>query len=52
MAILVLLILPTVALSYFIKPIWLREKRADFLNTKRPNIEGKISMKWKFGERN
>lgn len=41
-----------VALSYFIKPIWLREKRADFLNTKRPNIEGKISMKWKFWERN
>lgn len=37
--------------SYFIKPIWLREKRADFLNTKRPKEEGKISMKWKFWER-
>ena len=39
------------ALSYFVKPIWKREKRADFLNTKRPIEEGKISMKWKFGGR-
>ena len=39
------------SLSYFIKPIWKRETRADFLNTKRPREEGKISMKWKFWER-
>ena len=39
------------SLSYFVKPIWRRETRADFLNTKRPREEGKISMKWKFGER-
>lgn len=37
--------------SYFIKPIWKREKRADFLNTRKPNSEEKISMKWKFWER-
>ena len=38
--------------SYFIKPIWKREKRANFLNTKKPESENKISMKWKFWERN
>ena len=37
--------------AYFIKPIWKREKRADFLNTKKPYSEDKISMKWKFWER-
>lgn len=36
------------SISYFMKPIWKREKRADFLNTKRPKEEHKISMKWKF----
>lgn len=36
------------SISYFLKPIWKREKRADFLNTKRPREEEKISMKWKF----
>lgn len=40
------------SISYFVKPIWLREKRADFLNTKRPKEAEKISMKWKFWERN
>ena len=39
------------SLSYFVKPIWKRDLRADFLNTKRPREEGKISMKWKFWER-
>lgn len=39
------------SLSYFIKPIWRRESRADFLNTKRPIQEGKISRPWKFWER-
>ena len=38
--------------SFFIKPIWKRESRADFLNTKRPLQEGKISKKWQFWERN
>lgn len=38
--------------SYFVKPIWRREKRADFLNTKRPKEDGKISRQWKFWERN
>ena len=37
--------------SYFVKPIWKREKRADFLKTKRPALENKISMKWKYFER-
>lgn len=36
--------------SYFIPPIWRREKRADFLNTKKPRSQAKISMKWKFGK--
>ena len=39
------------SLSYFIKPIWAREARADFLNTKRPKQEGKFSRLWKFWER-
>ena len=34
--------------SYFVPPMWHREKRADFLNTKQPRSQGKISMKWKF----
>ena len=38
--------------SYFIPPMWHREKRADFLNTKHSRSQGKISMKWKFSERN
>lgn len=40
------------SLSYFVKPIWKRELRADFLNTKRPAQESKISKKWQFWERN
>lgn len=35
-------------ISYFIPPIWKKEKRADFLNTKHSQSEAKISMKWKF----
>ena len=34
--------------TFFVRPIWKREKRAKFLKTKKPNAEGKISMKWKF----
>ena len=37
--------------SYFVKPIWKREKRADFLNTKKPSSESIISRKWKYIER-
>ena len=36
--------------SYFIPPMWKRETRADFLNTKHPRSQGKISMNWKFGK--
>ena len=34
--------------SFFIRPIYKREKRSNFLNTKRPNQEEPISMKWKY----
>ena len=37
--------------SYFVPPMWKREKRADFLKTKKPKSQEKISMKWKFLER-
>lgn len=30
-----------------VKPVWKREKRNSFLNTKKPNIEEHISMKWR-----
>lgn len=33
--------------GYFFSPLWRREKRSDFLNTKRANKQDKISMKWK-----
>ena len=34
--------------TYFVPPMWHREKRADFLNTKYSKSQEKISMKWKF----
>ncbi len=34
--------------SYFLKPIWRREKRADFLNTKKQRAQKHISMKWRY----
>ena len=34
--------------SYFVPPMWHREKRADFLNTKRPSSQAKITRKWKY----
>ena len=34
--------------SYFMPPLWNREKRPDFLNTKRPQKEERVSMKWKY----
>ena len=33
---------------YFVPPMWKREKRANFLNTKKEKSQEKISMKWKF----
>ena len=32
--------------GYIVKPIWKREKRSRFLNTKRPQSEPKYSMNW------
>ena len=37
--------------SFFVKPIWKREKRSDFLSTKKPYDEEPISMKWKKPQR-
>lgn len=34
--------------SYFVSPIWKKEKRAESLNAKNPFFQDKISMKWKF----
>ena len=34
--------------AYFLPPLWNREKRSDFLNTKRPYSQHRISMKWKY----
>ena len=31
----------------FLSPIWKREKRSDFLNTKKSDSQEKISQKWK-----
>lgn len=33
--------------SYFLNPIWQREKRSDYLNTKRRFKQDSFSMKWK-----
>lgn len=33
--------------NLYIEPVWKREKRSTFLNTKKPNIENHISMKWR-----
>ncbi len=33
--------------GYFFSPMWTREKRSDFLNTKRQNKQANYSMKWK-----
>lgn len=38
--------------SYFMPPMWQREKRADFLNTKHSKAQDQISMKWKFWKGN
>lgn len=33
--------------GYFLSPFWKREKREDYLNTKRVNKEAELSMKWR-----
>jgi len=33
--------------GYFLEPVWRREKRADYLNTKKVDSQNHISMKWK-----
>lgn len=37
--------------KYLLSPIWKREKRADFLNSKNSKVQEHISMKWKFGNK-
>lgn len=34
--------------SYFLPPIWKREYRAQYLDTKKDKKQEKIAMKWKF----
>ena len=34
--------------GYFLEPIWRREKRADYLNTKKEKSQNHISMKWRY----
>lgn len=36
--------------TLYLKPVWKREKRSQFLNTKKPNLENHISMKWRKNE--
>lgn len=33
--------------SFLVQPVWKREKRNSYLNTKKPSIEEHISMKWR-----
>ena len=33
--------------NLYMEPVWKREKRSRILNTKKPNIEEHISMKWR-----
>ncbi len=34
--------------GYFISPIWKREKRPDYLNSKKKNAQNHISMEWRY----
>lgn len=34
--------------GFFLTPTWKREKRADFLDTKRKDRQEHISMKWRY----
>lgn len=33
--------------GYFLEPVWRREKRDDYLNTKKSDAQSHISMRWK-----
>lgn len=37
--------------TMYVNAVWKREKRNSFLNTKKPNMESHISMKWRKNER-
>ncbi len=37
--------------SLHVDPVWKREKRSPFLNTKKPDTESHISMKWRKNEK-
>lgn len=37
--------------GFLLSPAWKREHRADFLNTKRPKKQNKISMLWKYSHK-
>ncbi len=37
--------------TMYMNPVWRREKRNSFLNTKKPNVENHISMKWRQNEK-
>lgn len=37
--------------GYFLKPIWKREYRPSYINSKRPKAQEKISMKWKYNSK-
>lgn len=34
--------------GFFLNPAWQREKRSDFLDTKRHDRQESISMKWRY----
>lgn len=34
--------------GFFLDPMWKREKRPDYLNTKRQNSQSHISRTWKY----
>lgn len=41
------MLLPNSSTSYPVKPIWKQHRRIRLLNTKRPELAGKISMSWR-----
>lgn len=38
--------------GYMVYPTWKKEKRADYLNTKKPESQKHISMNWRYGKKN
>lgn len=37
--------------NLYMEPVWKRESRNSFLNTKKPKLENHISMKWRQNEK-